>query len=55
MLDEQGFRFNNRKHADGEIVTDAERFGYLCNQIVGKRLTYQGLIGKETERPEAAF
>jgi transposase-like protein len=46
-IDEQAFRFNNRKDADGEVVTDAERFSRLCSQILGKRLTYQQLIGKE--------
>jgi transposase-like protein len=54
-IDEQAFRFNNRLHSDGEVVTDAERFGRLCDQIVGKRLTYAQLTGKEPERPEAAF
>jgi hypothetical protein len=54
-VDEQAFRFNNRLHTDGEVVTDAERFGRLCDQIINKRLTYQQLIGKETERPEEAF
>jgi transposase-like protein len=39
-LDEQCFRFNNRK------LTDAERFAYAASAIVGKRLTYKGLIGK---------
>jgi hypothetical protein len=52
-IDEQAFRYNNRKHVDGEIVTDPERFGRLCDQIIGKRLTYAQLIGKESERPEA--
>jgi transposase-like protein len=52
-VDEQAFRFNNRKHADGEVVTDAERFGRLCDQIVGKRLTYQELTGKEGQTAEA--
>jgi hypothetical protein len=52
-IDEQAFRFNNRKHVNGEVVTDAERFARLCTQILGKRLTYQGLIGKEPQRPEA--
>ncbi len=52
-VDEQAFRFNNRKHADGDVVTDSERFGRLCNQILGRRLTYAELIGKEDERPEA--
>jgi len=38
-LDEQCFRFNNRKVADGE------RFVYVVRDIIGKRLTYAGLIG----------
>jgi hypothetical protein len=52
-IDEQAFRFNNRKHVDGEVVTDSERFGRLCAQIIGKRLMYAQLIGKEAERTEA--
>jgi hypothetical protein len=54
-VDEQAFRYNNRLHADGEVVTDAERFSRLCDQILGKRLTYAQLTGKESERPEEAF
>ncbi len=50
-IEEQAFRFNNRKDADGEILTDAERFGRLCSQILGKRLTYQQLTGKESDVP----
>jgi transposase-like protein len=44
-IDEQAFRFNNRK------MTDAERFDIGVREIVGKRLTYAELIGKlgETE------
>lgn len=38
-LDEQAFRFNERK------LTDAERFSLAITGIVGKRLTYQELIG----------
>jgi transposase-like protein len=38
-LDEQSFRFNNRK------LTDAQRFAYAASAIVGKRLTYKALIG----------
>lgn len=52
-VDEQAFRFNNRLHVDGEVVTDAERFSRLCDQIVGRRLTYAELTGKE--RPAEAF
>ncbi len=39
-LDEQSFRFNNRKE------NDAYRFDLAVSQIVGKRLTYSQLIGK---------
>jgi transposase-like protein len=38
-LDEQAFRFNGRK------LTDAERFGAVIDGIVGRRVTYQELIG----------
>jgi hypothetical protein len=43
-LDEQAFRFNNRKDADGEILKNADRFDQLVLQIFGKRLTYSQLI-----------
>lgn len=39
-LDEQVFRFNNRKMNDGE------RFGIVVREIVGKRLTWDQLTGK---------
>ena len=41
-LDEQMFRFNNRKEFD-----DAGRFDLAVSQIVGKRLTFAQLTGKE--------
>jgi transposase-like protein len=50
-LDEQTFRYNHRKHADGEVKTDAERFDLAVSQIVGKRLTYQELIGHADDEP----
>jgi len=40
-LDEQVYRFNNRKLSDGE------RFDIAVRQIVGKRITYNELTGKE--------
>ena len=43
-VDEQAFRFNNRKDMD-----DSERFVTMMKNIVGKRLTYKELIGKEGE------
>jgi transposase-like protein len=39
-IDEQAFRFNNRK------MTDAQRFDIGVREIVGKRLTYAELTGK---------
>lgn len=56
-VDEQAFRYNNRRHADGELKTDYERFKAALSQVVGKRLTYQALIGKEaqTASTEEAF
>ena len=40
-IDEQAFRYNNRKPMD-----DADRFSYLVRKIVGKRITYKQLTGK---------
>jgi len=42
-IDEQAYRFNNRK------LTDAERFDIAVKGIIGKRLTFEQLTGKETE------
>lgn len=39
-LDEQAFKFNERKG------TDAERFDLAMEGVSGKRLTYKGLTGK---------
>jgi len=41
-LDEQSFRYNNRKDMD-----DGDRFRLALSQIAGKRLTYRHLTGKE--------
>jgi len=40
-LDEQSFRFNNRK------MTDASRFALALKGIINKRLTYVALTGSE--------
>jgi transposase-like protein len=42
-LDEQTYRFNNRK------LTDAERFSLAVSGIVGKRVTYEQLTGKTSK------
>lgn len=39
-LDEQSFRFNNRK------VNDKDRFQKVMEQVTGKRLTYSEVTGK---------
>jgi transposase-like protein len=41
-LDEQAFRYNNRKD-----MNDADRFDAAMKQIGGKRLTYADLIGSD--------
>jgi transposase-like protein len=41
-LDEQSFRFNNRK------LTDAERFDIAVRGVTGKRLTFNELTGKSS-------
>lgn len=41
-IDEQAFRFNNRKP-----MNDSQRFTYLMRKVVGKRLTWNELTGKE--------
>ena len=42
-IDEQAFRYNNRES------TDAERFAGVMKQIVGRRVTYKQLTGKNQE------
>ena len=41
-LDEQAYRYNNRKE-----MNDFDRFKLACTQIVGKRLTWDALTGKQ--------
>jgi transposase-like protein len=45
-IDEQAFRYNNRKDASGKNLTDAERFSLALSQIAGKRLTFAEATGK---------
>jgi len=47
-VDEEAFRYNNRLP-----MSDGDRFNYLVRKIVGKRLTYKALIGKEGVPAEA--
>ncbi len=48
-LDEQAFRYNNRKDADGNKLSDAQRFELALSQIAGKRLTFAEVTGKVGE------
>lgn len=48
-VDEQAFRFNNRKDVDGNKLDDAARFNIAMSQVIGKRLTYTELTGKVGE------
>jgi transposase-like protein len=45
-IDEQAFRYNNRK------ATDSERFCHVMKQIVGRRVTYAELTGKTGSQAE---
>ena len=40
-IDEQAFRYNNRN------MTDVQRFVFAMRHIVGRRLTYKQLTGKQ--------
>jgi transposase-like protein len=48
-LDEQTFRFNNRKKKN-----DGERFRKVTEQVAGKRLTYTELTGKLTDEDRSS-
>jgi transposase-like protein len=48
-VDEQAFRFNNRKDEEGRKLDDAERFNIAMSQVIGKRLTLAELTGKVGE------
>jgi transposase-like protein len=50
-LDEEAFRFNERKRPDETIKTDSERFVQVLGMIAGKRLTYAHLTGNGPELP----
>jgi len=49
-VDEQVFRYNNRKDMD-----DSERFDLAIRQCIGKRLTWDALTGKNNPRQEEVF
>lgn len=45
-VDEQAWRYNNRKDELGKPLTDSDRFSNLVTQILGKRLTFAEATGK---------
>ena len=47
-LDEQMFRYNNRATKE-QFIGDGDRFEMVMSQIIGKRLTYKEVTGKEGE------
>ena len=47
-LDEQSYRYNNRATNENPL-NDADRFVLACSQIVGKRLTWDSLTGKQID------
>jgi hypothetical protein len=49
-LDEQVFRFNHRG-SKKVPVSDLDRFDRALSQVVGKRLTYSELTGKDDATP----
>jgi transposase-like protein len=52
-LDEQTWRYNNRATKENPR-NDADRFDLAVSQIIGKRLTYAGLTGKEGQSEATA-
>ena len=48
-VDEQAFRYNHRKDADGNKLNDGQRFELALSQIAGKRLTFAEVTGKVGE------
>jgi len=50
-LDEQMFRYNNRRDAEKKPVPDYVRFNLALSNILGKRLTYAELTAKTEEQP----
>jgi transposase-like protein len=46
-LDEQVFRYNHRKDADGKKLNDEDRFNAALLGIAGRRLTFSEVTGKD--------
>jgi hypothetical protein len=52
-LDEYMFRYNNRATKDNPL-NDSDRFDLAVRQIIGRRLTYKELTGKDEQRQTPA-
>jgi len=53
-IDEQVYRYNYRQDEEGEPLKDFDRFDIAVRQIVGKRLTWDLLTGKQTGASSSA-
>jgi transposase-like protein len=51
-LDEQVFRYNNRA-TKKKSISDFDRFAMVTDNLLGKRVTYQQLIGRGIEEAQA--
>jgi transposase-like protein len=51
-LDEQVFRYNNRA-TKKKFISDFDRFAMVTDNLLGKRITYQQLIGRGIEESQA--
>ncbi len=47
-LDEQVFRYNNRA-TKKKFISDFDRLSMVTDSILGKRVTYEQLIGRATQ------
>jgi hypothetical protein len=53
-LDEQAYRYNNRKDENGELLEHFDRSKQAMSQSLGKRLTSDALTGKQID-PETCI
>lgn len=49
---DEAYRYNYRKDEQGSQLSDGARFDMAVRQVVGKRLTWDKLTGKDGQFPE---
>ena len=52
-LDEQIFRYDHRNDANGNKLSDSDRFSIALSQVAGKRLTFAEVTGKTGDATQA--